>query len=410
MVAKEPPAPGALTFCRECGAELADHMAFCRDCGTAVSPSGEYGLDSPSSAEDRLSEPLLPAPASPPVGTPARTRRSRPWRGRRLSPHTLRVTSRVLLALGLVGIGVLLGWLAGSERSLVSAAADQTASGASADSAIRAATVVRMPDVRGLTAREAQQVLADQGVAADDVTVRDEPAAGDPDIVVAQEPVFGYEITGGVSLSVSTGAVVPNFRGRSAEKVLEALDALGAEVRSISRYIPGVAIGEVAEIEPAPGSPLPDSVNVTISEEPEYLDLAEAEAVGYSGCYSSIDEDLAIDTRFFPTGVVCDTSPEWSESAWVVQRAATRISGFVGAPSDAEEEYRTRVQVYADDTLVFDESVPYGRAVRLDGDVTGALRVRVRYRSERPDEYGTVALGNLRVLGDAAQLARLRVE
>ena len=58
----------------------------------------------------------------------------------------------------------------------------------------------------------------------------------------------------GVTLSISRPAEVPRFQGREATEVLAELDQLGAETHTVSRYVPGVPVGDVASISPDPGS------------------------------------------------------------------------------------------------------------------------------------------------------------
>lgn len=259
-----------------------------------------------------------------------------------------------------------------------------------------------MPDLRGLAANDARQILADVGVSAKDVLVTDQPAAGEAGLVLGQQPVYGYPVEGTVTLSVSTPAEVPEFAGRAATDVLSDLDELGAEVEIISRYVPGVEVGQVATITPRPGTLLPVAVTVVVAAEPEEVDLAALSAVD-DNCYTQSD---SLNGTQFANLLTCSSDRTAYEQSWIIKRAASRVSGVLGIPDSSEPRETMQLEILVDDVVVASYTAEYGATSRFDVDVTGALRLTLRFRSLTND-YATLGIGHLRLLGDAQLLKKL---
>jgi hypothetical protein len=380
-------------YCRECGAGLAEDAAFCKECGTPVAAATPP--TTPAIAAQPAPGLAALTPEAAPTDGPVAPKAGPGW----LTRNRLLVASRVLLVLGLLGGGILIGWAMGSDEDLVKA---EAAPPTPATSASAQPTGPVMPDVRGLDAADAQQVLADVGVAAQDVSLTDAPAAGESGLVIAQTPVYGYAIDGPVTLSVSTPAVVPKFKGRPADEVLDELDELGAQVDTTSRFLPDVPVGEIASIDPPPGSPLPETVSVTISAEPDELALVEVSPVDDT-CFT--DQD-SINGTSYDDLLVCSTDSSAADQAWLIGRAGARLTGVVGVPDSSDPSSSMTVQIIGDGQVLASFTATYGSEQPLDVDVTGVLRLTIRYGSTTND-YGDVGLGHLTLLGDADLLAAL---
>ncbi|HRK46784.1 MAG TPA: PASTA domain-containing protein, partial [Nocardioides sp.] len=317
-----------------------------------------------------------------------------------LAGNRLLVASRALLILALVGAGILVGWALGSDEDLVEAepAPPKVSSTTSA-----APTGPVMPDVRGLATDDARQVIADVGVDAADVTVTNAAAAGESGLVIAQTPVYGYPIDGPITIAVSSPAEVPKFAGRAAEEVLDELDELGARVETTTVYLPDVPVGQIAAIEPAPGNPLPETVSVTISAEPDELPMTEVSAVE-SSCFT---DDDSLNGTTFADLLVCETDRDVAEQTWLIRRAGSRLTAVVGIPDSQDPDSPAMtVEVVGDGRVLTSLTAAYGTTQPLDVDVSGVLRLTIRYRSTTQD-YGYVGLGQLTLLGDADALAGL---
>ena len=373
------------TTCIECGAEIPEAAKFCKFCGAAA-PEEPGPLTAGESSK-------LSGPATSSATNDWR-RFFRVPRGR----HALWL-ARTALAVTLVGTGFTGGWFAGSERSLVEAEASRKDT---PDRTFVSSDVASMPDLRGLGLRDAQQILADLGIAASEVSTVDQPAAGPSGLVVGQSPVFGYSVEGLVTLNISRPAKVPEFVGRSATDVLADLDELGAETETVTQYVPGVPPGSVASISPAPGTPLPVAVRVVIAAEPESRPLVEVAAVE-DNC--SIDDD-SLDGQTYRELLVCETDRYPINQTWVIKKAATTLAGIVGVPDTTEPGSAVEVQLLADGTLRRTLTVGYGQTVPFRIDVTGVLRLTLRVRSQTRD-YSTAGFAHLRLLGDATALDSL---
>jgi hypothetical protein len=378
-------------------------MAFCKTCGA----------ETRAPAESVITEPVITEPGVTPPGVvpplPDRERSASGVFGRLAAGgglfggRRLVWISRGFLVLALLGTGVLVGWAMGSDESLVEAESPAAVADDVGDESTSDLDAPTMPDVRGLSALDARQILADVGIAASVVSTTDQPAAGESGIVLSQDPVYGYPVDANITLAVSTPAKVPEFEGRSADDVLADLDELGAEVETQSVYVPEVPVGQVASIEPEPGTLLPVAVTVVIAAEPDELLLSDVVAVE-DNCYSGDTDSIAGTT--FNNLISCSAYEESETSSWVIKRAAYRLTGTVGILDSGEPTERVQVEVIGDGRVLQTVPVAYGESVRINADISGVLRLSLRYRSLTKD-YGTVGFGRLTLLGDAALLKTL---
>jgi hypothetical protein len=166
--------------------------------------------------------------------------------------------------------------------------------------------------------------------------------------------------------------------------------------------VPGVPVGQVASITPPPGTVLPVAVTVVISAEPDELNLTDVVPVDDT-CYS--DED-SIAGSTFNNLLACSAYEEPEKQSWVVKRAGTRVTGVVGILDSGDPAEQAVVEVIGDGAVLKTVTARYGESTRLDVDVTGVLRLTIRYRSLSEDG-ATVGLGRLVLLGEAAVLATL---
>ncbi|MGD9959427.1 PASTA domain-containing protein [Nocardioides sp.] len=302
----------------------------------------------------------------------------------------------------LVGIGLIIGWLLASERSSVEETASRPAPSGPTSTISPGAQV--MPDLRGLGVGDARQILADLGVPPGAVTLRDQPAAGESGVILAQDPVYGYALGSRIVLSASRPAKVPAFKGRDATAVLADLDELGAATRTISRYTPGVPVGNVASISPEPGTLLPVDVTVVVSAEPDSVNLAELVAAE-DNCYTDTD---SLNGKQYDELLTCETDRYPLNQTWVVKRAADRVSGVLGVPDSGEPKEAVELRIIADGEVLTTLTTEYGSVVPFDVSIAGKLRLTFQVRSQTR-EYSTAGLARLKLLGDAKLLNKLEV-
>ena len=135
---------------------------------------------------------------------------------------------------------------------------------------------VAIPQVEGMSADQAQEMLEDAGFVVDR---RDEPH---PDIarnfVIGTEPAFGSGVPEGstVVLKVSSGREitdVPDVRDKPAEEARRLLEEAGLEVDPVLREVasPDIARGHIIDQSPSAGAQVSKGtrVNLTVSSGPE---------------------------------------------------------------------------------------------------------------------------------------------
>ena len=135
---------------------------------------------------------------------------------------------------------------------------------------------VAIPQVGGMSADQAQEMLEDAGFVVDR---RDEPH---PDIarnfVIGTEPAFGSGVPEGstVVLKVSSGREitdVPDVRDKPAEEARRLLEEAGLEVDPVLREVasPDIARGHIIDQSPSAGAQVSKGtrVNLTVSSGPE---------------------------------------------------------------------------------------------------------------------------------------------
>ncbi len=396
-----------MTLCPTCGSEVRPDAPFCRHCGAALTglstpaPDAEQTAVQPAVEPGALepSEPDQPDESESAAGPAERAPRRTSWLGAR---RTLAIAGCLLL-LAVAGGGILLGWWLASDRNL----AEKSSLPSTKPGPTAGAAALTMPDLRGIDLGSSRQILADIGVPPSSVKVTQQPAAGETGVVLTQDPVYGYDATGAINLVVSAKAEVPTIKGKQATAVLSELEQLGAQVQTISRYVPGAATGEISSIQPAPGSPLPEKVRVVIATLPGEVDLTQVEAVDGGGCYTTTEGELALNTRTFATGLTCEPYPgEATDQTYVINRGGDTVQGVLGIPNDQEPSQLVRLQVLADGKVVDTFDGKYGALTPFSVKVTGALRITLRVTS-RTDDYSVAGIGGLKVIGDPTTLQAL---
>ncbi|HLS77098.1 MAG TPA: PASTA domain-containing protein [Nocardia sp.] len=277
-----------------------------------------------------------------------------------------------LIILGLFGGGTATGWWA--HRHFESTRPVDTVAAASGDdSSFLDTASTAMPDVRGLAEPVARQILADAGVAADRLTVESRPFAGLGGMIVEQDPPFGTADPGAVRLIVSAPAAVPEIAGRSESELVRELRELGTQVAIARRYQPGADSGTVSQIDPPSGSPLPETVTVTVAADPATAYLSDVEAAENrcgTGEYSLAGSD---ETDALSCSVADADARSPRGPVWEFDRAVEEVDLTVGLPTDADPGARVKVTVSADGRVLREVVVGYGETVRITHNTRDAL-------------------------------------
>lgn len=322
--------------------------------------------------------------------TPDGARRGRRWR------RTLAwVAAAAVLAAGLFGLGVSMGsrWAAQQdlpqpETSVVTVEVPRYGD----------ADTVVMPDVRGLAEPDAVQAVADAGVPASDVKVTRRPAAGQPGLVVEQEPAFGAVAPASVALVVSQRAVVPPVVGEPVEQVTAALEELGARVVPARVYVPDAVVGTVVSVSPGEGEPVPDSVDLVVAEAAAAVFLNTVEEVEGDCSADSVQVDGVDNVE----SVLCWVSPEPEDVVYLLDRVVDEVDGVLGVPDTAGPDARVTMTVLVDGKRAAQVNASYGKPAEFSVPTAGALRLTLRLSGsdKAQEDYQSVPL----VLGDARLL------
>ena len=303
-----------------------------------------------------------------------------------------------LVVLGLFTGGIILGWLL-SNQIAASQALPET-SLIAAPTAQSGEDALTVPDVRGLKSADARQILADSGFDPSVITVDSVPWAGEPGIVVAQDPVVGEVLEGSISLSVSELALMPELEGKSKADAIAELSLLGAQAQIVEEFEPTVSTGTVIRQDVEAGEPLPLSVELVVSQAGSVVFLADLQETDDSSrCYTG---DVQINGQAFVEAMQCSASSgEPRIYAWALGRHATLFTAVAGVSDSSAPTTKATLTVFTDGTEVYSTTLTHGSSQALEVDLTGVLRLEIRISTEdRADVY----LADAQIKGTAADI------
>ena len=250
----------------------------------------------------------------------------------------------------------------------------------SVDAPTDSVPVIKMANVIGLSQADALAVLGGSGLDPGAVTVAPVGVAGDPGLVVSQDPVPGPSSPTAVSLSVSAPIDVPAMVGETLDDARSTIEELGAVVTLKSRYQPGSAPGTVLEVDPATG-PTPSSVILTVASAPASMDLHTLRPVDSENC--SYGQKLTVNGISGTASATCNLSTVWPEIAVAVysidydlSRKADELSFTVGFTDNSDIKSTAVVDVVVDGAVVQSPTVGFGQSVDVTISVSNALRLQ----------------------------------
>jgi hypothetical protein len=307
------------------------------------------------------------------------------------------------LAIGLVTLGATGGWFA-HERLRTEEPAAVAPVELTIDRPIAVPEGIveadrTAPGVVGLTVDRARQVLFDAGIPDADVTVSVVPQAGEPDVVVSQEPPPGQAVEGTVELSVSEAAVVPDIVGQELAAGRQAIEDLGALVVVSRRYDPGAAEGTILGVQPGAGEILGPEVAMTVAAAPSSVFLAALDPIE-SNCSPS---DETVNATSYPTSLACQVYTGSADIAsYVLNRRVSRLEAVIGQADRSDPNVTVRYVAQGDGSVLLDEVVSFGEGRAIALDLSGVLRLdlsAVVMGEEGPQETVTAVWGSARLVG-----------
>ncbi len=270
---------------------------------------------------------------------------------------------------------------------------------------------VVVPDLFGLTEAESREVLADVGVALDDVDTISVPAVGPPGRVVTQDPPKGTVNPTAVVLGISEEATTPDVVGSDLPDALLALERIGARVLEDERYVPDAEVGTVLSSDPAAGETAPETVTLVVAAAPSAVFVSEVDALE-SDCGS---DDLIVAGTQFPHSTSCRVSPgdEPDINVYQLGGLVDQVTGTVGHADDGAVGVSIRFRLIGDDDeVLFDATVAHGESAPVDVIITDTDRLTLESSVVGDPDIGstTAVWGDLAFLGsdDAINLLATR--
>ncbi|WP_432559340.1 PASTA domain-containing protein [Granulicoccus sp. GXG6511] len=261
-----------------------------------------------------------------------------------------------------------------------------------------------MPDIRGLSEKDAQQTLADYGVNAEDVSLTRIPHLSPAGFVVAQDPIGGTKNPGKVTLSLPEPAQVPDLAGRGEETARTALLEMGATATVTRRYAPGAQPGQVVESSPKAGEPLVETVALVVAATPQTAYLGNIRASG-----SCSRGSVSVNGVRHENSATCSASRgRQTETYWLLNRRTATLTGTLGLDDRSDPDARVRIVIAGDGRELFAGEFRYGESRSIDVPTLNVLRFTVT--TERLDEgrnNATMVLGEAVVSGSVDDLASL---
>lgn len=338
------------------------------------------------------------ATEAPTAAPPAATRPSaRRWR-------QLGITGIALILLGVLGLGIGIGWTARTSigRPPLPDTTVEVVAAPEGDAG-RAATV---PDVRGLHLVDAQQAMADAGLNAGAITTVEVPSGQPARSVVRQDPVGGT--TGGtaVTLFVAVSGTVPELVGTDSNAAAHALTELGIAVRVVQTYDPAVAEGTVTALDPAAGSPLPAELTLTVAGPASSLFLTDLDAK--NSCSTGRGASNGIT---YEHAVVCGAGTAVRRTTYLVNRLGTTFEGTLGVLDTGNSSFAGTVTLLGDGVVLFTGPARFGVSTPFSVPILGVLELQIDYAAASTgtgtNSSGSVVLGDPRVVGSPESITTL---
>ena len=258
-----------------------------------------------------------------------------------------------------------------------------------------------MLDVRGMLLVDAKQALVDTGVPISGLNVVKVPWAGEPDVVVAQNPVVGEPVVDELELHVSVSATMPEVIGRERAEVASELKQFGVEVEVREMYALEHRTGSVIEATPKAGEPLPPVVQLTVAQAGASVFLTQLNEA--SGRCSETEADIG--GEHYVNSLLCHSgSPEPRATVYLLNRLTRQVSGTVGVDDKGATDQTARVVFIGDGKVLAEVAVGYAKPANVSFDTTGLLRLEVQVSSEARTP---ALLGDFLVKGATDELARL---
>jgi serine/threonine-protein kinase len=193
--------------------------------------------------------------------------------------------------------------------------------------------------------------------------------------------------------------VAPNLIGK---KLADAQSSAPLKLVSENVIDESKTPGTVVDQDPKPGEPLSGQLKVFVAQKAAQFYLASFKPA--SGAWNDSDKVAHVAGVEYVHSVGANVSA-CSETKVVEYNTAKkyrRLKATAGMDDDSADATLTvQLQVFADDRVVFDQRVEFGKPAPIDVDLSGVLRVKFQWR---PITARNCPTPNALVLGDAMVL------
>lgn len=232
-----------------------------------------------------------------------------------------------------------------------------------------------MPNILGLPIVDARQVLSGAGIELSVVTEEPQPFGGESGIVLSQDPAPGTPPPSAVTLTLSQATAVPDMVGADLEVASQILEDLGVRVVAVPVYVAGATEGTVLSSSPVAGEPLSTELTVEVASEGSAVFLSDLKAVDSDCRY----RDVSVNGTAWNDAIECAPRYEESkESDYLLNREIDTFSATIGISDRSEAGVSLRYEVFVDGTSVFETTLGYGQTAVVDVSTQGALRLTFR--------------------------------
>jgi hypothetical protein len=201
----------------------------------------------------------------------------------------------------------------------------------------------------------------------------------------------------------STGApvptVAPNLIGK---KLADAQSAVPLKLISENVIDESKTSGTVVDQDPKPGEPLSGQFKVFVAQKATQFYLASFKPA--SGSWTDNDKvaHVAGIEHVHSVGASVSACSETRTVEYNTAKKFRRLKATAGIDDDSTDAKLTaQLQVFADDRVVFDQRVEFGKPAPIDVDLSGVLRLKFQWR---PITARDCPNPNMLVLGDAMVL------
>ena len=397
-------------FCTNCGHKEPDDARFCAACGASLA-------EAPAPP---------PPPPAPPAPAPKQTRALRKSRPPALPPRPKknrraalrrRLRTLVTAAVGLTALAALLGaaflgwkvhdWIGSKHPKRLSVTVNRPIRVVS-ELTTKAGT---MPDMLGLDAGTARQVLSDAGIDPAGASTTTKPYAGDAGTVIDQQPGPGAPVAGQkIVLTLSAPAVMPQLAGNPAQDARTTISDLGASVLVKTEFRPGTTENTVLSTDPAAGKPISDRVTLVVAEAPSSVFLSKLHSIS-SDCGT---DSLNVGGVAYQDALVCepgDSSMETME--FLLNRHVSAFAAILGLGDRGGTDTPVTFRVLVDGRAVFRQTLGFGSKKAVNIPVVGALRITLEVSAGKYGPSGTSpqpVFANARFLGGRTAIDNLITE